>query len=37
MNATVKVAKGSSFALSSGAQTWDPQVKLGELFPVQIE
>lgn len=33
----VRVAKGSSFALSSSKQTWDPQVKLVELFPVQIE
>lgn len=30
----VRVAKGSSFALSSSTQ---PQVKLVELFPVQIE
>lgn len=37
MNAMVRAAKGSSFALSSSAQTWDPQVKLVELFPVQIE
>lgn len=33
----VRVAKGSSFALSSSAQIWDPQVKLMELFTVQTE